>query len=675
MKTEFAEFCSKLGEEVASFCGNLGEVLARIKEREDAGNLANVLQRLGEVFHRLQILEDKVIGQQAYVSIFGPLKSGKSTLMNAISGTYVSEITSLPAYPCMVYVRDRETQQIVITSYDDSKQECADSREMQNVLHGAHKALAERIREADAQDEEFDPATHYPEAIRRVDIGLPSPALRESQTVLVDTPGLYSRMKFGYEMMTREFRDSAASAIFVVKTDNLFLEQVFEEFNELLELFSRIFLVVNIDSSKQDIGPDGQLHPSLESRDPQQIIDAFQALSMSAPLRKAAEEGRLKIYPIDLLHAALYRMKGDQETIPAVGKQALEHFQVFYQELADYLNSNEYLQEFMGDSWRQGRNLVEEVRKWCHPDQRKPFELLQQNLRLKLAQSEASLRDLKLFTEGRSAYGFEFASASFTEAIKSKGRQCASLLREETDNRLHAWWMTDESLMELAEGRITACIREVMQVFAENIHRSLQEWFSEQNGGLNITASQAAFLQEISLSLKEIREASLQAAKEYEEKLLNQHFEFQVEDIPVRRGWLDWLLFRSQTAVCRAFFGGADAPSRSISQKKKHVRLGDAGKERLQQQISNYLDRLCGTELQKYVRELLDVYTGTFQQHLKQQLADVEQRLQQNVNDIRTRLSANEQMLKDLNLMSEQAFRVQESLNELADAHQISRFS
>ena len=32
----------------------------------------------------------------------GPLKSGKSTLLNAISGSYVSEVTTLPAYADLV---------------------------------------------------------------------------------------------------------------------------------------------------------------------------------------------------------------------------------------------------------------------------------------------------------------------------------------------------------------------------------------------------------------------------------------------------------------------------------------------------------------------------------------------------------------------------------------------
>ena len=52
-----------------------------------------------------------------------------------------------------------------------------------------------------------------PEAIRRVDVSLPAGQLGKSGAVLVDTPGLYARMRFGYDRMTREFRNAAACAI------------------------------------------------------------------------------------------------------------------------------------------------------------------------------------------------------------------------------------------------------------------------------------------------------------------------------------------------------------------------------------------------------------------------------------------------------------------------------
>ena len=49
--------------------------------------------------------------------LFGPLKSGKSTLMNAIAHEYVSEVSSLPAYPCMVFVSHGATRCFDVTRY------------------------------------------------------------------------------------------------------------------------------------------------------------------------------------------------------------------------------------------------------------------------------------------------------------------------------------------------------------------------------------------------------------------------------------------------------------------------------------------------------------------------------------------------------------------------------
>src|SRR5690606_10563081 len=147
--------------------------------------LTAVLQALGEARHRLQVLKEKAASQPAYVSIFGPLKSGKSTRMNAISGTYVSDITSLPAYPRVAPARDAEAPQITITRYDGHQQVCVDSQQMQDTLQRAHQTLAEEIRQAEENGEDFNPAVHDPAAIRRVDIGIPAPSLRASQTVLV----------------------------------------------------------------------------------------------------------------------------------------------------------------------------------------------------------------------------------------------------------------------------------------------------------------------------------------------------------------------------------------------------------------------------------------------------------------------------------------------------------
>src|SRR3984957_15689614 len=295
MKTEISRFC----DDCLSILENLPPVLDAAAENfEKSGEPALFrlpLTKLNEVRARLRSLVEKLCSQQAYLLIFGPLKSGKSTLMNAISGAYVSEVTSLPGYPCLVFVRNAENAQFSATRYNGRESIFPNGRALKDVITDSHHALARQIREAEDRGIVFDPRTHFSEAIRRVDVNLPVPTLAESGTVLVDPPGLYSRMNFGYDVMTREFRDSAACAVFVVKTDNLFFEQVFAEFNQLLDIFSLIFIVINVDSSKRDLLPDGTLRPSAESSHPDRVIEAFKTLSMGGALRHAYEKKRVRL--------------------------------------------------------------------------------------------------------------------------------------------------------------------------------------------------------------------------------------------------------------------------------------------------------------------------------------------------------------------------------------------
>src|SRR5436190_32224 len=160
---------------------------------------------LRELRHQLTALCDKVLEQQAYVLIFGPLKSGKSTLMNAIAGTWVSEVSSLPAYPCLVFVSAGPQREYVVTAYDGSKRTYRDAKELSAHIDHAHGDLAAAIRAAEQRGVAFDPQEHFAQAIRRVDVRVPGSELASTGAVLVDTPGLYTRMRFGYDRMTRDF--------------------------------------------------------------------------------------------------------------------------------------------------------------------------------------------------------------------------------------------------------------------------------------------------------------------------------------------------------------------------------------------------------------------------------------------------------------------------------------
>ena len=223
MRTLLSQFCESFESVLRPILEPLNGAAQAFEDSQIELGGREVRGGLLDLRHQVEGLVQKVVDQQAYVLLFGPLKSGKSTLMNALSSTYVSEVSSLPAYPCMVYLSHAEEREFDVTRYNGRTDRFTDPASLYMYINRAHVELAERLRAAEARDEEFEPSLHYPEAIRKVDVRLPAGDLARSGAVLVDTPGLYSRMKFGYDRMTREFRDSASCAIFIVKSDNLFL--------------------------------------------------------------------------------------------------------------------------------------------------------------------------------------------------------------------------------------------------------------------------------------------------------------------------------------------------------------------------------------------------------------------------------------------------------------------
>ncbi|MFM1873290.1 MAG: hypothetical protein RL398_2712, partial [Planctomycetota bacterium] len=97
MRNQLGSYCQNFDDTLRPVLGELSSALLAIdKANERAEEHAPVGRhlrgRLVELQHQVRALCDKVKDQHAYVLIFGPLKSGKSTLMNAIAAAYVSEV-------------------------------------------------------------------------------------------------------------------------------------------------------------------------------------------------------------------------------------------------------------------------------------------------------------------------------------------------------------------------------------------------------------------------------------------------------------------------------------------------------------------------------------------------------------------------------------------------------
>ena len=600
MKSEIHQFCTVCAQSL----GTLPEAILRTATQFERGgeSLKGSLVTLNDLRARLRSLTDKLESQNAYLLIFGPLKSGKSTLMNAISGAYVSEVTSLPGYPCLVFVQHSDSTRYSLMRYNGRETILSSGLELKAVVEDAHPVLAERIRASEEREESFEPGTNFPEAIRRVDIKLPVPRLGESGMILVDTPGLYSRMNFGYDVLTREFRDGAACAVFVVKTDNLFLEQVFAEFNQLLGLFSRIFIVVNVDSGKRDLAPDGSLRRSVESEDPERVLKAFRTLSMAGPLRAAHDAGRVRFHAVDLLNAASASLshEGGNGARPAA-------FETFQNDLMDYLNSSDYTREFMCDSLRQARTLCGEMSATVTGAEVSALRSRQEALGAEICALDAQLAATDRLLNADWNALFQKVRDDHRDAAEEAAKAKTAQVREEIRQGFTRWMSGSDSIAALPHLHWNPALTDAARSLTEESRARLKRISDTAHAGLNLSAELAADLQAAGFSPHDCGRRAFAAAR-VDDELAGYKMALQTDTLPVRKTFADWLLFRSRAKVRERLFG-ADG-SLEIVPLEKAKRLQRKSQAEFEKQWEAAIRERFPTRPLAFAASHADLYTG-----------------------------------------------------------------
>ena len=660
MRTLLSQFCEEFEQVIRPLLVPLGRTTESLSSAGRDLPAREILGDLTDLSQQLEMLVEKVAEQQAYVLIFGPLKSGKSTLMNALSSSYVSEVTSLPAYPCMVYVSHADKRQFTVTRYDGETNVFTDPSAVRMHIGRAHAELAERVRVGSEDDEVFDPKLHFKHAIRRIDVKAPAGNLSRSGAVLVDTPGLYSRMKFGYDRMTREFRNSAASAIFVVKSDNLFLEQVFEEFNDLLELFSRIFLVVNLDSSKRDLEPDGQLAPSLESEDPLRIIEAFESLVMSSTLKKAMEEGRLRIYPVDLLQAASRRLRRTGATGPVSGDgkenvvlnlesevRGQASFDAFLQDLTNYLNSTDYIVAFLGDSLNRASSLLTDVGDLCQNPSITRLKTSVESLEREHADADRRRDAARRLASIDWNPVFDELHDKLGTTLREPLRQLSDKTTAKLDEAIEKWFQTDASLQTLVEDELTLVFLGYQQEVADLVRAELDDRVRAGRAGVRLHNDTDKDLDAVGIELGAIGRSSLQGMAS-EDLVQGVHAPLLSEQVPVRKSLLDWILFRSHGTVQRRLLGSPSRPSLRIPASLKNRRLGANAKNAIRRELDRYEGSFFADTVRRIQHKVLGDYRDQTAECLKQTVEQRRVAMEARLTEIKRDLIARRSVLENL---------------------------
>ncbi|MEX1023908.1 MAG: dynamin family protein [Planctomycetota bacterium] len=623
-----------------------------------------MLPGLRDAHHRLEALLEKVSQQHAYALIFGPLKSGKSTLMNALSGAYVSEVTSLPGYPCLTRVRHEEERSLTVQRYDGQSERFRDLGAMRLHVARAHAELAERIRQAERAGEDFDPEVHLRDAIRTIDVGMPADGLKRSGAVLVDTPGLYSRMKFHYDRMTRDYRDIAACAIFVVKSDNLFLEQVFEEFDQLLRLFHRVFLVVNLDTSKMDLAQEGGLVPSLEQRDPARVIEAFENLSMSAGMREAARTGRLKTYAIDLLGAASERLKHADRSEDVDTASAA--FDGFLADLTDYLDGSEFLHNFLTDSVRRAETVVEDVRTLVANPSVGALRRRLDELKARRVVLEGKKRSLERLRGQNWEESFENLREKLGSLSRHRIQAMLARDQEKVAAIIDGWIGSDLALGELVDDELKPLFASSRQELTRLVSDALVDEVARPSAGAQVPTGVLEDLRTSGIQLGDIASAT---AEGLENKLQMPRVPapLALADLPIRRSFWEVLLFRSRELVRQRVFGAPSAPTRPVPRVVKAKRFAPDANAELTRVVAENYETFVQKAVQTLKLDLVRRYVQELCRELESRLASEAATIQAELSGVERQFGEGRSVLSELEILDSASQRVAVELTPLEE--------
>jgi hypothetical protein len=184
---------------------------------------------------------------------------------------------------------------------------------------------------------------------------------------------------------------------------------------------------------------------------------------------------------------------------------------------------------------------------------------------------------------------------------------------------LDHWFESRASLNDLQERYWNPILRSCASQLSAEIRSQVSKLIDNPFGGAELSLDSIRRLDRIEVSLSELHE-----------KVMNQNlfdsgsdsFDLALDPsaIPVRRGLLDWILFRSRNAVRHRLFGSFHEPYREIRPEMKRRRLGIDGREALKKAMESHLESLFPAMPRRRAIQLLENYINGFYRGLREVL-------------------------------------------------------
>ena len=318
--------------ELEAFCQHTRDHTERIK---DLVNIAT--EAPPELRESLAMLEDRTARPEVRILVLGPLKSGKSTFMNVIArNPRVSQVSPLPAYPCIVEISDLDDEQ---AGGDDPAKV---SIFYKGGVAQAPVPLDQGMRKLDDLLEEYvqaesDGEPQYERVVQKVRLNV---AKGQLGLVLIDSPGLL----FGgthYSEKTKRLIDGADLIVFVIRPEQLFFAAVKDYLDDLVRHADhwRVFILVNGSTQARNLR-NGKFEICNQIEKGEDLKKYFNRRIAGGQLLAALQkETQFTLHFTDLYVAAQFRFDGEPTHDSA--KPGLEEAKAGVKAIEDFIEGND----------------------------------------------------------------------------------------------------------------------------------------------------------------------------------------------------------------------------------------------------------------------------------------------------------------------------------------------
>lgn len=576
-RTELSLFGQAFARVLEPLQSELAEGAERLR-RQRGGELPFAPGALAASFEtsadEMRGLLGRVAAERSRVFVFGPAKSGKSTLLAALAGAYGPEVSLRPGYPCVQRMAHGDEPGAVMVHFDGTTGRVWEPASLRLVLRRAQDDLAQAARRARERKEPFDGPRQARNAVRRIDRRVNADLLERTASELYECPAIRGPLFPDYPSMLVGENEGACAALFVVRPEQLWDAASFEGVETLLEVFEHLTVVVNLDRRGQDLTATGERMAGPEREEPVRLVDAFQMLIPSAPLEAALSSGKARLFVVDALDAAARRIQRPSED-DADGPQGLRLTDVLSR-LSEQVDEHPAFKTFLQSVLRRGRECLGEARELLSSPGLSELERAEQTAeaerqaRQRIDEALRRLLDRKRHAwEGETLFVAlrEKLAARATMRAQELAREIAPALGEAIDD----WYDSDESLEDLAQKRLAPRISDAATELSRYLDGLLRAQLADRTLATSLSKELERDVEEARVDLALLlRPAAddLPAAPPGPDPR-----PIESEQVPVRPSFGQRLSFRSEADVRRALFGPPELPGKPIPAEDKEKRL------------------------------------------------------------------------------------------------------